>query len=306
MEQSTPNPKCTTCKCYWMPDQTDIKTSGLVFKTCKKCREISKKSHEKNKCVHDRGKSLCRECGGGSICVHDRQKSHCKECNGSSFCIHDKRKSTCKECGGSSICVHDRLKSACKDCKGGSICIHDRIKSTCKQCGGGSICIHNRIRSFCKECGGSSFCIHDRQKTQCKECGGSSFCIHGKRKSHCKECNFKLWLVNIQRKSLRRLFNNTDVVKKTKPSIEYLGCSAEYFIEHIEKQMKEGMIWDNIHLDHIKPVSKFNLDDGDEFLMCCNYKNFQPLMAEDNMTKHNKFSKEDEDAWIKRMNDLTI
>jgi hypothetical protein len=113
-------------------------------------------------------------------------------------------------------------------------------------------------------------------------------------------------LVNLQRVQLRRLLNATDVVKKTMPSIEYLGCPTEHFIEYIEKQFKEGMNWGNIHLDHIKPVSKFNLDNEDEFLQCCNYKNFQPLFAKDNFEKNNKFTKEDEEEWIKRMEDLTI
>jgi DNA-directed RNA polymerase subunit M/transcription elongation factor TFIIS len=40
---NTPNPKCPRCKCYWKPDETDIKTSGLLAKTCKKCRISQKK-----------------------------------------------------------------------------------------------------------------------------------------------------------------------------------------------------------------------------------------------------------------------
>ena len=38
----TPNPKCSRCKCYWKPDETDIKTSGLYAKSCKKCRETGR------------------------------------------------------------------------------------------------------------------------------------------------------------------------------------------------------------------------------------------------------------------------
>jgi hypothetical protein len=270
MEQKTPNPKCTKCKCYWKPDDTDIRTSGLFFKTCKKCRELSKQNKEKNKCQHGRQRNTCKECGGVSICEHGRQRN------------------TCKECGGASMCEHGRQRN------------------TCKNCGGVSICEHGRRRSQCKTCGGSSICEHGKQRSVCKECDGSSFCIHGKRKNDCKECNLKLYLVNLQRVQLRRLLNATDVVKKTMPSIEYLGCPTEHFIEYIEKQFKEGMNWGNIHLDHIKPVSKFNLDNEDEFLQCCNYKNFQPLFAKDNLEKSNKFTKEDEEEWIKRMEDLTI
>ena len=45
MATSTPNPKCTRCKCYWKPDENDIKTSGVVCKTCRKCRNKYKKEY---------------------------------------------------------------------------------------------------------------------------------------------------------------------------------------------------------------------------------------------------------------------
>ena len=38
------------------------------------------------------------------------------------------------------------------------------------------------------------------------------------------------------------------------------------------------MTFDNIHIDHIKPVSKFDLDHEEEFIDCCNYTNLQPLL----------------------------
>ena len=234
MEQTTPNPKCTSCHRYWTSDKTDIKSSGLMYKTCKNCRELSKISQEKNKCEHGRRKNQCKDCGGSSICEHRKEKYYCIDCGGYGICKHRKQKSLCIECGGGTICEHRRIK--------------------------------------------------------CR----------------CKECNFTLYLVKLQRNQLRRLFKKTDVVKKTKPSIEYLGCSSDYFINYIEKQFEEGMNWNNIHLDHIKPVSKFNLDDEEEFLQCCNYKNFQPLLAKDNLEKSNKFTKDDEEEWIKRMEDLTL
>ena len=33
------NHKCNVCKCYWKPDETDIKSNGKIYKSCKKCRE---------------------------------------------------------------------------------------------------------------------------------------------------------------------------------------------------------------------------------------------------------------------------
>ena len=86
-------------------------------------------------------------------------------------------------------------------------------------------------------------------------------------------------------------------LEKTKPTIEYLGCSAKYFKEHIQSKKTEGMTFDNIHFDHIKPVSRFNLEDEEELLKCCHYTNFQPLISTDNLEKSNKWSEKDEEFW---------
>jgi len=46
MDNLVKNPKCSCCKIYWKPDETDILTSGLVAKTCKKCRAHQKELRE--------------------------------------------------------------------------------------------------------------------------------------------------------------------------------------------------------------------------------------------------------------------
>jgi hypothetical protein len=58
------------------------------------------------------------------------------------------------------------------------------------------------------------------------------------------------------------------------------------------------MTWDNIHIDHIKPVSVFNLDNEDEFLDCCHYTNLQPLLVKDNLKKNNKWSDTNNQYWL--------
>ena len=157
-------------------------------------------------------------------------------------------------------------------------------------------CPHNKRKSRCKECGGSEICLHDKYKSICKDCGGSSICIHNKRKSQCKDCSLQLYLVNLQRTSLWRLFQNTNI-QKTNHSIEYLGCNSEYFLNFIKSKMTPEMNFDNIHIDHIKPVSRFDLNNHDEFLKCCHYSNMQPLLASDNLEKHNKWTEENEKYW---------
>lgn len=69
-----------------------------------------------------------------------------------------------------------------------------------------------------------------------------------------------------------------------------LGYSPIELKEHIEKQFKEGMSWKNYgdwHIDHIKPISlATNIEEGIELSQL---KNLQPLWAEENLIKHNKY-----------------
>ena len=105
----TINPTCSNCRCFFIPK---IKPSGLNYKTCEKCQtRVNNK-----KCIHDKRKQQCKDCGGSSICIHDKRKSTCRECDGSAICIHDKFKSHCRICGGGSFCIHDKRRSDCREC----------------------------------------------------------------------------------------------------------------------------------------------------------------------------------------------
>ena len=60
------------------------------------------------------------------------------------------------------------------------------------------------------------------------------------------------------------------------------------------------MTWDNIHIDHVKPVSKFNITNNiedKELLQCCHYTNLQPLFADENLRKSNKWSEKEDIFW---------
>jgi hypothetical protein len=59
------------------------------------------------------------------------------------------------------------------------------------------------------------------------------------------------------------------------------------------------MEWDNIHLDHIKPVVNSILMMKPNF--CCHYTNFQPLLAKDNISKHAKWNETDELFWVENI-----
>ena len=178
-----------------------------------------------------------------------------------------------------------------------------KICNTCTDKKNSCKCPHNKRKSQCKECGGSQICEHNRTKTTCKECGGSEICEHQKQKRACKQCSPLLYLTKLQRSSLHRVLKRSDL-SKTKTTIEYLGCSAEHFMEYLKLKMTPDMTIYNIHIDHIKPVSRFNLDDPDEFLDCCHYTNLQPLLAKDNLEKNNKWTKKDEIYWKENIRGL--
>lgn len=80
---------------------------------------------------------------------------------------------------------------------------------------------------------------------------------------------------------------------KTGSSVDDLGCSISELKVYLESKFQPGMSWENYgkegwHIDHIKPLSSFDLTDREEFLKACNYKNLQPLWALDNFSKGKK------------------
>ena len=76
--------------------------------------------------------------------------------------------------------------------------------------------------------------------------------------------------------------------RKSKGTMELLGCNGKELAQHLEKQFQPGMTHDNYgewHIDHIKPIASFDLSDPEQEQECFHYTNLQPLWAEDNLSK---------------------
>lgn len=80
--------------------------------------------------------------------------------------------------------------------------------------------------------------------------------------------------------------------QKNNASLKYLGCSLEEYKQHLEKQFKPDMNWDNHgviwEVDHIYPCSKFDLTIEENIYKCFNYTNTQPLYKSENRSKKDK------------------
>ena len=102
--------------------------------------------------------------------------------------------------------------------------------------------------------------------------------------------NIQYKLTTLIRSRLRFAIKNKS---KQGSAIKNLGCSVDELKTYLENKFQEGMTWDNWssdgwHLDHIKPLCHFNLEDPKQLAEACHYTNLQPLWSYDNISKGNK------------------
>lgn len=102
------------------------------------------------------------------------------------------------------------------------------------------------------------------------------------------DMNFRL--INNVRVRLRDALRQNH---KTGTTIDLLGCSIEALKIHLESKWQEGMTWENYgktgwHIDHIKPLSSFDLTNSFQLSKACHFTNLQPLWAKDNLSKGSK------------------
>jgi len=99
-------------------------------------------------------------------------------------------------------------------------------------------------------------------------------------------------------KRINEMLKSNNGSKKGESIMKYLPYTKEQLKEHIEKQFKPGMSWDNRsewHIDHIYPHSLLPYDsmDHSNFQKCWALENLQPLWAKENIKKGSKILDEE-------------
>jgi hypothetical protein len=108
------------------------------------------------------------------------------------------------------------------------------------------------------------------------------------KKQYDEDENFRL---RTNMKNRLKLFLKSKKIAKKNTTFEIIGCNPEELKEHLEKQFKNGMSWENYgyygwHIDHKIPLSSAKTEE--DVYRLSHYTNLQPLWSEENYKKGNK------------------
>ncbi len=168
--------------------------------------------------------------------------------------------------------------------------------------------------NICTDCKKPNKCIHNTTKGRCKidGCFGNEICEHKEHKQKCHICKPGVKILdklnNILRKLIKNICENKPIKirENTKLfiiNIFYLNTFDDVIniwknkIEIYEKHYNEKLNLSYYQIDHVKPKSKFNLLNTEDFSKCCHYSNLQIVNKKDNLRKNNKWTDEDDLFW---------
>ena len=109
----------------------------------------------------------------------------------------------------------------------------------------------------------------------------------------CRNCERDEPLSKLKRSIRSRIFDslNNKNHKKELNTINYLGCNSTEYFEWLLNYNSDytlenrGKEW---HIDHVIPLSKFNMEDKEQQLVAFNWRNTMPLSVKENLSKNNK------------------
>lgn len=85
-------------------------------------------------------------------------------------------------------------------------------------------------------------------------------------------------------------FGKNNIEKEWK-HMELIGCDKLFLKNYLYEKFVDGMTFENYgdwEIDHIFPLSKCNINNGESIKKCFHYTNLQPLWKTENRKKSNK------------------
>ena len=253
----------------------DVSDTKPLEKSCSKCGEIK----TEDKFIIKR--NICKECRNNksrakykSLEINEELQQNCNFCNKekpiSSFI---KNRKICKDCNNSK-----RQLKYNTDEEHRKLLIKRVIKFK-----------HNKVLEKQKlkedEIGNGN--------KKCNSCNNiKPNCNFRNKRLKCKICERDVPIEKFKRVIRSRIISAIN--RKSKHTCYYLGCNSNDYLNWILSNNNgytlenRGKDW---HIDHVIPLSKFNLDDEEEQQLAFNWRNTMPLSAKENLSKNNKILK---------------
>jgi uncharacterized protein (DUF983 family) len=254
----------------------DVTDTKPLEKCCSRCKNI------KNEDKFIPKRNICKECRNNrsrekynsNEVNNEIVEQDCVICNKSKLLsLFIKNRNICKECN------NNKRKEKYKTDEEHRIKIIEQV-TTFK---------HNKVieKQKLKE---AEIGIGNIKCNYCREIKLNERFRHNRLK--CKDCERDEPISKIIRNVRSRIFSA--IKNKSKHTINYLGCNCSDYLKWLLKNDKSytfenyGKEW---HIDHVIPLSRFDLENEEQQLLAFNWRNTMPLSVEENLKKNNKIIK---------------
>jgi hypothetical protein len=161
----------------------------------------------------------------------------------------------------------------------------------------------------------------EEKNQECKDCKEQKNIKDFRlNRNRCKECEKKYnreWILHKKRNdpifkfvsNCRNRLISAIGKNKKQSTTEYLGEDLDLIKKWFELCFTNDMTWENHgscwHIDHVIPVSRFNLQTENDVIKCFNWKNLSPLTKKENLTKSNNIIQHQVEQHIEKLRQFT-
>jgi hypothetical protein len=129
--------------------------------------------------------------------------------------------------------------------------------------------------------------------------------------SNCKQCNTvfmrEYFRNNTNARIAHNIRNRLNMAlkgkKKHQSTKKLIGIDYDLYIQWMQFQLPEGYSMDDIgkklHIDHVRPLSSYDLSDPEQLEEACSWRNLAPIPANENLSKNDRI----DEAAIKTANE---